>query len=59
MFRYIVFSFLVADLIFNVDGCPPRAPITPEKEVRGNVYEILKHIISVDFLYYQCIEITL
>ena len=27
MFRYIVFSFLVADLIFNVDGCSSRAPI--------------------------------
>ena len=26
MFRYIVFSFLVADLIFNVDGCSSRAP---------------------------------
>jgi len=37
MFRYIVFSFLVADLIFNVDGCTPRAPITPEKEVGDNL----------------------
>ena len=42
MFRYIVFSFLVADLILNVDGCPPTPPIKPEKEVGGNVYEILK-----------------
>ena len=51
MFRYIVFSFLIADLIFNVEGCSSIAsfvdfvsdPQTPEKEVGGNGYDILKH----------------
>ena len=46
MFRYIVFSFLIADLIFNVEGCASIAsfvdfvsdPITPETYVGGNVY---------------------
>ena len=50
MFRYSVFSVLIANLIFNVEGYSSIAsfvdfvsdPITPEKDVGGNVYEILK-----------------
>ena len=67
MFRYIVFSFLIADFTFNVEGYSSRAPITPEKEVGGNVYKILKYIISLNFCYLKdilfeiviCIHIVL
>ena len=61
MFRYIVFSFLIADLIFNVEGCSSIAsfvdfvsdPITPENEVGGNVYNILKHYHSSKVLQFE------
>ena len=50
MFRYIVFSVLMTDLILNADGCSSIASfvdfvsdqITTEKQVGGNAYEILK-----------------
>ena len=42
---------MIADLILNVEGCSSIAsfvdfvsnPITPETEVGGNVYDILKY----------------
>ena len=42
MFRYIVFSFLIADVIFNVEGCRSISSFVDFVSDSGNIFEIIK-----------------